>query len=298
MAFVVHHRVAGITIRTESDVPMPLLEQTTFEGFRAEEGEADVRQYVRQCDPQGVPLPEPEGEERELLLRSIGFPERWLSKGILGIPDARAAIRAHLDHPEHVFIDVRWNRAVICDFLSNELVLLYPPEARDMIAANQHLAMQTLPNFSAVLMHGAGVDLRGRAAVFLARGGGGKTTIALQANGRPVLSDDHLILRQAGTAIYAHGTPLSRITSGPIQTRIGGFFLLEKAPAFDLTSVPPVEVFDAIWNTHLRYGAMLPVALRVRVFDLLLNACYQIPAYRLRFPRDGMDWDAIDAAMG
>jgi len=41
----------------------------------------------------------------------------------------------------------------------------------------------------------------------------------------------------------------------------------------------------------------MPKKLRVTAFDLLREACRSAPTYRMRFPQDYIDWDAVDRAM-
>jgi hypothetical protein len=41
----------------------------------------------------------------------------------------------------------------------------------------------------------------------------------------------------------------------------------------------------------------LPKHLKRRAFEVLCDVCYQAPAYWMSFPKDYVDWEAIDAAM-
>jgi len=153
------------------------------------------------------------------------------------------------------------------------------------------------PRFSAVLIHAAGVVRQGRTALFLAHDGGGKTTVVQSAPAGPVLNDDHLVLRGENGSIRAHGTPFGRISSGPVSERLGAIFLLEKGEGFELTPVSGSSAFEFIWNEHRFVWPILPSALRSAAFTLISDACQGVPVFRMRFGKEDVDWDAIDAAV-
>lgn len=300
---VITYRIAGITFRTESDVLIPHLQEDPFERFRGGDGEPDVHCRIRQFDPDSLTLPPLNSRERERIVRSMGFLQRWLDNPIFRFPEVRVVLQRCLDRPELVHIELAWNRAIIRNFARNEVDLFYPPDRRKdiadplFVAGYRNLLATLLPNFSAVMIHGAGVVRNGIAAVFLAPDKGGKTTVVERSSGEPILNDDHIILRQKDNVVIAHGTPLGPITSGPQQARIGGFFLLEKASRFDLIPVQAWDILQFLWNAHMHMWYVLPKSLRVRAFEILADACYQAAVYRMRFPKDYVDWDAVDAAM-
>lgn len=300
---MITHQIAGIAFRTESDVLIPQLLGDPFARFRVEDGEPDVRYRIRQFDPDSLTLPPLDSKERERIVRSVGFPQRWLDNPLLRSPEIRASVRACLDRPELAHIGLRWNRAIIRNFARSELDFFYPPGERKSFAEPLILARYRnslanfLPNFSAVMIHGSGMIRKGIAALFLAPDEGGKTSVVEHSTGEPILNDDHVILRQEGNVVTAHGTPFGPITSGPQQARLGGVFLLEKAPCFDLISVQASEVLQFLWDEHMHVWVVLPKSLRLRVFQILYEACHRAAVYRMRFPKDYVDWDAVDAAM-
>jgi hypothetical protein len=300
---IVVHQIAGITVRTESDVPIPYLLSDSFVQFQVDNVEPDVHCWIRQLDPDDTtPLP-PQGKERAQILRTVGFPKQWLDKLILRSRQVRAVLQPCLEHPERVHIELRWNRAIIRDLARNEIDLFYPPSRRKdfskpIVVAGYRNLLVTFPlNHSALLIHGAGVVRNGAAALFLAPDGGGKTAVVRSVNGATVLNDDHVVLQESSRAIIAHGTPFGQITGGPVQARVGGLFLLEKSIVFELIPAKRDEVLQFLWNEHMLKWHMLPKDLRTRAFNILYDACHQAPVYRMRFPKDYVDWDAIDAAM-
>ncbi len=300
---VVTHQLAGITFRIESDVRIPYLHSELFERFWVGDIEPDVRYRIRQVGQGVLTLPPLDDEERRWISRCMGFKRRWLEYSIWRSPEVRARLRACLDLPEMVHIDINWNGLYIRNLARNEFDLFYTPEKKgrflgsDMVASFRNWLSAFLANFSAVMIHGAGVIRRGSAALFLAPDGGGKTAVVKRSNGAPVLNDDHIILRQEDNVIIAHGTPLGRITSGPQQARVGSFFLLEKAAIFEIVPIKSLDVLHFLWNEHLHHWHFLPKGLRLRAFQILDDAFRQAPTYRMRFPQDHVDWDAIDAAM-
>ncbi len=234
--YVIIHQIAGITFRTESDVVVPHLLEHPFTRFRVGDGEPDVRYRIRQFDPEALTLPPLDGGERERILRSVIFPQHWLDSPLLRSPEIRASVRVCLERPDLAHIGLRWNRALIRNYARNELDLFYPPGERESFAEPLILARfrnslaNFLPGFSAVMIHGAGVIRGGHAALFLAPDEGGKTTVARLSTGEPILNDDHVVLRQEGGVIMAHGTPFGPLTSGPQQARLGGIFYWRKRP--------------------------------------------------------------------
>jgi hypothetical protein len=192
---------------------------------------------------------------------------------------------------------------VVWSATRNELDFFYyplfgnNPEGR-VTAYFRRMFSTFLPRFSALMMHSSGLIRGGRAALFLAKDGGGKTTALRQATEGLLLNDDQIILRQEGDGFVAHGTPLGRLTDGPCQAPLSALFALEKARSFGLEPAKPANLVQHLWDEHRVYTSVLPKPLKLRAFDLLYDVCHQVPAYKMRFPKDHVDWAAIDAAMG
>jgi len=61
-----------------------------------------------------------------------------------------------------------------------------------------------------------------------------------------------------------------------------------------------IQAFDFLYDVFRSapgYHPYLPRALRVQAFYFLYDVCRRAPACRMRFPKETIDWDAIDAAM-
>jgi hypothetical protein len=154
-----------------------------------------------------------------------------------------------------------------------------------------------LPVFSAVQIHSSGVIIKNKSALFFAHSTGGKTTVVNNSVSNSVLSDDQIILRRKDGLIFAYATPFGRITSGPGSAQLGGIFLLEKSDSFNLEPIDRVEVVEYIWSSLPKYTYFLPGQYRTAAFQTIYDACHQGPVYRMTFPKDYIDWNAIEAAM-
>jgi hypothetical protein len=174
---------------------------------------------------------------------------------------------------------------------------LADPREERVVRNYQHMFTAFLLDYLALPVHSAGLILDGRAALFLAPDEGGKTTVLQLAKDGYLLSDDQVIVKREGEGIIAHATPFGKLTSGPGQAPLGGLFVLEKACRFDLAPLKPAELVKILWDEHLSYTSILPRPLKLRAFNLLYDMCHRVPVYRLSFPRDHMDWEAIDIAM-
>ncbi len=81
------------------------------------------------------------------------------------------------------------------------------------------------------------------------------------------------------------------------KPRRESYKLLEKAAAFQLTPVDFHSTLSVCWNEHYRRWTRLSSPLRKCAFDLLREACYQVPLYRMSFSREYVDWDMIDRVL-
>lgn len=300
---VLTHQIAGITFRTESDRSIPPLQRDTFEQFRVTDKAPDVYSRIRRLDLDRQCMTDPDREETMLFPSFIGFQRRWFDNPILRSRPVRSRLHECLDRPDQVSFRITARGVIIHDFVKNELDIFYDPGLEDffdspfLVPGFRNMISSFLPNFNAVMIHGAGVLCNGSAAIFLAPDEGGKTSVVRCSSSSPVLNDDQLILRRGGGVIFSHATPFGPITDGPRAARIGGTFLLEKGEHFDLSPVKPRDTFRHFWNEHRHHRLFLPKHMKTNTFEILIDACRQAPAYRMSFPKDYVDWDAIEAAM-
>jgi hypothetical protein len=248
-------------------------------------------------------LPPLLAEERELLARQVCFsPTTAREHPFLRAPVVRDRLRSDLDQSKNVIVSVHTEGLVVYTWGDRMMDFYYYPgvdDPQEARIAGSYYSMfcAFLPDFSALPIHSSGVIRGDQAALFLAPDEGGKSTVLRHAAGAPWLNDDQVIVRREGDELLAHATPLGRRTSGPGQARLGGLFVLEKALHFELTPLKPAGLVKTLWNEHLFYTSSLPRHLKLQAFDLLYDMCHQVPIYRMRFPKDYVDWDAIDAAL-
>jgi hypothetical protein len=297
------HRLGDVLIRTESDVHLPHVQLAPFDRFLADNGKADAVQRIRQLDLSSQTMPPLDSSECQRLGQTVEFPERWLKNPVFLSPPVREALRRGLDQPQLTQVALAWNRTLIRNYAHNKFDLFYPSGKKKefsdpvFIAGFRNLISYALPNFSAVLIHGGGVVRRNRALIFLASDGGGKSTVIRQLASGSVLNDDQLILRRDGDGISVHSTPFGTTGGGPLQAKLGAIFLLEKGSRFELIPVKPREIVQFIWNEHRSFWAILPKSLRLHIFEILIQAGRQAVVFRMRFPRDFVDWDTLDSVL-
>jgi hypothetical protein len=301
---VVTHQIAGIMFRTETNAWLPALKEDPFECFRVGESVTpDIVHRIYKVEPHSLTWPSPTSGEWMQFPPNTRLVLSELESPLLRSPLVCARLRTILQYPKLVRVSLLRDWILVRDFAKCELDLFYLPEfhehgAEKRVASDFRLLFSSfLPCFSAVQIHSASAVRNGKAAVFLAPDEGGKTTLMGLSAGLPILHDDQVIFRQEGDVVHAHATPLGLKTSGPYSAPIGGFFWLEKAPHFELLPLKAVDLVQPLWGAHKRYTGSLPKYLKKRAFEVVCDACYQAPAYRMRFPKDHVDWDAIDAAM-
>ncbi len=248
-------------------------------------------------------LPPLTQEEQTQLARSIEFSSLdVLDSPLLRASEVRDWLQHGLDRSERIMASTHTDGLLIWNLDRRRLDFFYylehgnTPEGRVAVYLPRMFSA-FLPQFSALLVHSSGVIRHGRAALFLAQDEGGKTTVLRHATDGLRLNDDQIIVRLEGQNLIAHATPFGRITSGPCQAPLGGLFLLEKAHSFGIEPLKPAQLVQYLWEEHLLYTAVLPKKHKLRAFDLFYTMCHQTPVYKMRFPRDQVDWEAIDAAM-
>ena len=235
-------------------------------------------------------------------------PFLFTSSDILDAPILQSrAVRESLEsrsaHLEQVFIAIHALTVEIRDYLKHEYEIFYADGLASLVQSDlmyngfRNMFSAFLPDFSAVMIHGSSVLLNGRAAIFLAPDEGGKSTAARLSHRKKIFSDDRNILRKQSQGFMVHGTPWGMITSGPDFARLGGIFLLEKAESFSIDALKPRSAVQFIWEDNSYFWRQLPRKRRAGVFDLVLKLCQSVPLYRMRFPKDYIDWDAVDRAM-
>jgi hypothetical protein len=298
---ILSHRFAGITFRSELDTRIPYLEYKHFEKFRVKNTAPDVIQRYQGISLDSLSTAGMRAGQEKLITDYVDRASWYSNSPLLNSPVVWELLESRRDHSHSITVEVQSNSVSIFDFAMQELNIFYTLGERERLLGESRIAPDQfatfLTLFSAIMVHSSGLILNNKTAVFLAPDEGGKTTVVRQALSGTVLCDDQVVLRKQGESLMAYGSPWGLITD-PCQTaKLGGFFLLEQAEQFELILAKPAVVFDYLWKEHEHYRFFLPKNLRVQTFNLLYAACQQAPCYRMRFPKDYINWDAIEHAM-
>lgn len=188
---------------------------------------------------------------------------------------------------------------IVTDFQRHRLDLYYTAPLEVMarlILRRQELISPLLPGLGWVLVHGAAVERQSGCVLFLAEDAGGKTTVARTAPAGTVLSDDRPVIRRLGMGVVVSGSYWGTIARPGRCCRLRGIVLLEKSQTFSLKPASREQVLDFLWNEE-RFHFFIPREDRVALFNLYNQMISQSRLWHMEFPRDTVDWSAIDAAM-
>ncbi|MBI5303644.1 MAG: hypothetical protein HY868_16025 [Chloroflexi bacterium] len=296
--FTQTHQIAGVTFHTQAETTFPF--QDAFAPFQTNARASDVRcraQVVSLDASAMLPLTLPPARR---ISRDVVFSREEWTTPLLRSPLVQHRLWASLNQPEHNRVELRDWAVTLFDFARREVALFHTLEHDEFLAqcyVGPSLFAPFLPTFDAMMLHSSAVVVGQVAALFFAPDEGGKTTVARTAPRAAILCDDQNIIRQTGNAFVVHSTPWGLYHDGPRAAPLGGMFFLEKADRFELIPLKRTEAMAHIWNEHASFLAVLPKHLRVRAFDLVCEACRAVPTYRMRFPKDGVDWRAIGAVM-
>lgn len=300
--FVYTYQLGGITFQIQSDLRLSDFLADKFQRFTPVHTQPDVICRIRGIVPRASRPVTNDPSLTESLIH-------WLPREILlqpwpllHSPQVEAALRAGLAHPHSVRVELRTASITITDVAQRRMDIFYhrdnPYFTHDTRYLGTEMISPFLPAFDATLLHSAGAVWGGVAGLFLAPDGGGKTTLAsLIRPGGVVMSDDQNVVRSLGGQFRAYSLPWCRILGSTGHHPVGGLFFLEKAPDFDLIPLKATDALGRIALDPQNALGPLPKAYRLRVALLRVALLQQVPAYRLRFSRAHVDWDAIGAAM-
>jgi hypothetical protein len=163
------------------------------------------------------------------------------------------------------------------------------------------LFQHRLAREGAVEVHACGVLWRGRALLFCGRSGAGKSTTARlwkrHARGTRLLSDDRVVLRPAGRAVRAHGTPWHGDGgfASPASAPLGAVFFLRRGRRTRLAPLGTAAAaarlfarsFPPPWDTEGLEGAL----------DACADAAAAVPSFDLFFRPDRTAVEAVRSVL-
>jgi hypothetical protein len=300
--FVYTYRLGGITFQVKSDLRLSGFLADKFRHFNATQAQPDVVCRINGLVPGSSRLTTGDLALAEQLIPWLPRETRLQPCPLLHSTKVKAALRDAMAHPEALQVELRPASITVTNLARRRMDVFYqgdhPAFADDTRHLDSGILLPFLPMYDATLLHSSGVVCGGTAGLFLAPDDGGKTTVAgLIHPDDAVMSDDQNLVRKLGGRFYAFGLPWCRVLGSTGHHPLGGLFFLEKASAFDLIPLAPFDALERIaLDPQNAYGP-LPPAHRTHAVSLRLELVRQVPAYRLRFSRDDVDWDAVAAAM-
>ena len=286
--------MAGLEVEISSRHPLTALNADQFQLFRSAGKKKGIRVFFhsiekkeltgRRLDPERDPLLSRAGRRgtRSPLLRSVHVQELLAAAG---------------SHTDRLFVEMLPESLSVLDFKNNRADFFFMPGSGSTPAKRwlgPALLAPFLPRFDALLLHASAIVRHGRAAVFLAPDEGGKTTAVRLSPEGTILGDDQIMVRRFKNRFQVSGTPWGLHIHGQALAPLAGLFLLEKADRFALAPLAARELAPWIWDELKDSLFILPKPLKKKAFALICAIAAAVPAWRMSFPKDHIDWEAID----
>jgi hypothetical protein len=170
-----------------------------------------------------------------------------------------------------------------------------------------------IPPEEGTCFHAAGVQIDGRAMLFIGPSGVGKTTLAAKAKRArlSVLCDEQIFVtwrRREG--FVAHGTPFGRMSDGPLRAPVGAVFFLRQARELSLAPLGGARAAAMAWSDGF-YGPhfvaqpgrpaildnnLADASSRGRIFSRWLDLFCAVPCFDMGCPLDFDRWDLLARA--
>jgi MoaA/NifB/PqqE/SkfB family radical SAM enzyme len=288
-----HHRryfrIAGITLRVDSD--LPFTEKTfdaTFKKFEAagpSEAMISLRHHFE------LPAFDRDNMGLEVYRRA---PWAIYRKGrawiYLGIGPGRRETKVHC---AAVFNEGHTRGRIYNP--SDALFRQGNLHALTMFPSDQILLARAFADRQACLLHAAGVVIGGKGLLLVGHSGAGKTTAAkmLQAHGE-VLCDDRIIVRHHPEGLRIHGTwshgDLADVSAG--SAPLCAILFLEKADANRLVPVKKGIAAARLLAQHV-VKSLVTADWWEKILALMEQMAREVPAYRLEFDKSGRMAEAV-----
>jgi hypothetical protein len=291
--------LAGINLTIDSSVPLKGLAYERFAAFLEETSSSQITLVYNEIELDAKKAMAGIASIKALIKENKQITGHIFNNPLFYSRDVLRELESCSGHMDMVYIDSNQSSLSIYDFFSNQLKVFFCKSMsrfmRDSRMGPYSIAPFFIP-FSGAMIHSAALVRSKKAAVFLSPDEGGKTTsIRLSAEGT-VLSDDQNIIRRISGQVMIFGTPWGRHFAND-SAPVGAFFILEKTGRFFISQEEKHALLGYLWNEHLAYHFFLPRKISEKHFDFLFQVCRHTPVYRLGFPKDYIDWDAVDKAM-
>lgn len=319
-------KISELCYKIISDFQIKNIEKTNFEKFIVKKSKSEIKFEYIGIENEDLKLPKL--TTKEISTISNYFNPHYIGRGILVIPPlvrhnediselmskrkskfdvpllqsekVRLTVLSLVANAANILLLVHLFSITIIDFKKSKVQIFYL-QNRLKIMNNDNLENGIrrlfavfLPKYNRVMLHSSGIIRNNQALLFFAPDEGGKTTAIKNASEGLFLSDDRNILHWNKNIVIAHSTPWGSLGAVPAKAKVGGLFLLKKSSEFKLKNLKTADILQFIWNEHIHNWNFLPKFSRIAAFNILYNICNSIPAYEMSFPKDHVDWNAID----
>ncbi len=162
----------------------------------------------------------------------------------------------------------------------------------------RHICNIVLKNYNGMFLHCAVLKYNGKAYIFTAPSGTGKTThirlwLKYLGDRVEVINGDKPILRKIDDEIIAYGTPWNgkEDYGNNINAPLGGIFLLHRAEKNSIERATTKESFTFLFSQTLKPNEKADM---IKLFDLLEYVIKNIPVYNLNC---NMEKQAMETAL-
>jgi hypothetical protein len=289
--------LGNLVVEIRSPANLPFLHEKRLKLFQTNAVDCDIRWEYQIIDmgAQDSETPVPQNDLLRARINHLGDGSKLMRK-----PQVQTRLEQARSHMEWLTIEIHQGAITLLDFKENRAAMFFSRKFATEIknhGIGPSLLALFLPNFAACLLHASAVVRNGQTAVFLAPDEGGKTTAALLAPSGTILSDDQVLVSRFPDGFRVYGTPWGLHIDGKLNAPCSGIFLLEKTRNFALTPLTTREVVALIWEEVKNPLAILPTPLKKMAFELVCELAAEVPAWKMAFPQEYIDWKAIDNAM-
>lgn len=285
-----YYRIAGITIRVESEIPF---EAGTFDPkFRAFEADGPGEDTVEIRHRFSLPPLDREGFGKELYRRPpwavFDRGDSWLYLGVTSASDSEGLHKVA--------------------FFSKDYALgtIYHPDESAFRRGNSHaltffptdqiLVAQLLASRGACYLHASGVSFKGRGLLFVGHSEAGKSTMVKMLKGRAeILCDDRMIIRRGPDSFLVHGTwshgevPDVSASSAPLSAI---FFLRKSAENRLVPMIKKPDVISGLLRCLIK--PYMTAGWWENMLELVEDIARRVPCHELLFDKSGGIVDVLD----
>lgn len=288
-----HHRryfrIAGITIRVDSDIPFTKKTfDPKFKKFQVNGPGEDLISIRHHFSPEELNIDDPGTEVYRRAPWAIYRKDHsWIYQSIGPERCAKTIYGAAVFNDGHTRGRI-FNR-------NEELFRQGRLHSLTMFPSDQILLTRVLADREACFIHAAGGVVDGKGLLLVGHSGAGKTTAARMLNQKwEVLCDDRIIVRRWPDGLRIHGTwshgDLADVSAG--SAPLSAILFLEKSDTNRLVPVRKSFETAQLLAQHV-VRSLITVDWWEKVLALVENMAKEVPSYHLEFDRSGRIRDTL-----